>query len=134
MDYNYYPICNQDKDEMAYKFIIAINAVAILFNIVVVISQYDTGLSKKYDELQAKNEKDVQDYNKLVDEHNQILKQLRDIEAKNAKDVDDYNTLAESHNTLVDTVAELRSEIEAKDTRIQRLESRLDRNVDYKEE
>jgi hypothetical protein len=142
MDYNYYySTCNEGNHENIYKFIIAFNAIAILFNLVLTVARADNGLEKKYinlkkeyDDLDLKHQKDVKDYNELVDHHNLLLKQVQDLEEKNAKDVRDYNELTDSHNELVDTVTELRTEIESKDKRIQRLESRLDRNLDYKDE
>lgn len=140
MDYKYYSTCNEENENI-YKFIIAFNAIAILFNLVLTVARADNGLEKKYinlkkeyDDLDLKREKDIEDYNELVDRHNLLLKQVQDLEEKNTKDVRDYNELTDSYNELVDTVTELRTEIEAKDKRIQRLESRLDRNLDYKDE
>lgn len=140
MDYKYYSTCNEENENI-YKFIIAFNAIAILFNLVLTVARADNGLEKKYinlkkeyDDLDLKREKDIEDYNELVDRHNLLLKQVQDLEEKNTKDVRDYNELTDSYNELVDTVTELRTEIESKDKRIQRLESRLDRNLDYKDE
>ena len=94
----------------------------------------------KLDTLEKKNEKDVEDYNKLVDQYNELLdeneKNIQDynklvddnsaLQVKNEKDVEDYNKLLDDYNKLME-------QIEAKNNRISRLESRLDRMVNYKE-
>lgn len=121
----------------------------------------DTKLQKKYDDLvyeyntllddykalQLKSTEDVKDYNKLVDEQTDLLKKYDSLLEKNSKDVDDYNALAEErdeisrnhekdvedYNELVDKYNALLEEKELEEKRVARLESRLSRNLSYKE-
>jgi len=103
--------------------------------------KYDK-LMQEYETLQAKNEKDVDDYNKLVDEHNALVEEHEALEKKNEKDIADYNKLVEDFNELTDEneknvcdyndLAEAYNELlDESETRVSRLESRLKRNRKY---
>lgn len=84
-------------------------------------------LLREKTELEEKNEKDVSDYNELVEKHNSLIEQLEALQEKNEKDVDDYNKLVEAHNALVEDNTELTEKLEDAEKRIGRLESRISR-------
>ena len=89
------------------------------------MKMYDA-LLEKCKTLEEKNEKDVADYNALVDEYNDLLDERDELQKSREKDVDDYNKLVDRHNALFDENEELES-------RIARLESRLNRNFHYRD-
>lgn len=170
MDFNNYPMEHSSNfkftpeviADMLIGFCSGIMLAAILFDILVGSERKEyKNLKKELDDLkkahltmledskeqETKNEKDVRDYNELVDRYNLLLKENEDLQKKNSKDVDDYNKLAEEldetnrahekdvddYNTLAEKYNALLEEKDDADKRIERLESRIHRNLSYKE-
>lgn len=151
--YSDYLIDTRNMNSRDLKILELVNWIMIFTNVGLVllnlmfddarVSKYKKAYNDAIDKLknlEEKNEKDVEDYNKLVDQYNELLdeneKNIGDynklvddnsaLQVKNEKDVEDYNELLENYNKLME-------QIEAKDNRITRLESRIDRMVNYKE-
>lgn len=149
MDFNNYPMEHSSEikftptvvADMMVGFAVGVMFATILFDCILGTERknykkfkedYDS-LVKSYDVIVAeketqedKNEKDVDDYNKLVDRYNVLLKENEDLQKKNEKDIDDYNVLAEMYNSLLE-------EKDMVEKRVSRLESRVSRNLNYKE-
>lgn len=126
------------------NFLIALNSLMILFTWLfarrekVIVDGIPTSdynkLVEDHNEIVAEKTKlddkiseEINDYNQLVEKHNSLVEEFEELQEKNDKDVSDYNELVEKHNALLEENAELIEKLDYAEKRVSRLESRVSR-------